>query len=163
MTATGSIVFEQIGLHEGSIGLPPGFTDRTANLFVPEDPQRQPNLSVARDWLEPQESLAAYVDRQLQVLKTRLPNHKLVERVTERLGQGDAALVGERIEAKYKNGNQLIRQRQAAFLIAPARALILTAASTQPFDNDFEALWRSWLDSFVQARPVAGAPVSAAK
>ncbi len=139
----------RIGLHEGSICLPAGFEDRTANLFVPNDPQRQPNLSIARDRLSDGETLSTYIDRQLQLLAARLPGHVLVQRRAEQLGQGSAALAGESIEAHYKNGRQTIRQRQAAFLIAPQRALILTAACALPFDDGFEALWRSWLDSFV--------------
>lgn len=141
--------FERIGLHEGSIGLPPGYEDRTANMFVPVDPQIQPNLSIARDWLMEGETLAAYVDRQLGILKARIPNHKLIARVPEQLGQGNLPWVGERIEAHYKNGAQMIRQRQAAFLIGSRRALILTVASPHPFNDALETLWRGWLDSFV--------------
>lgn len=141
--------FERIGLHEGSVALPPGFEDRTANIFVPADPQTQPNLSIARDWLTEGETLATYVDRQLGMLKARMPGHKLLVRIPEQLGQGESAWMGERIEAQYKNGAQIIRQRQAAFLIGPKRALIFTAASPRAPDAKFETLWRSWLDSFV--------------
>ena len=142
---------ERIGLHEGSIGLPAGFEDRTANLFVPSDPQTTPNLSIARDWLLEAETLPGYVDRQLQLLKSRLPSHKLVARGEERLGRPDGALAGERIDAQYKTGAQTVRQRQAAFLVGPKRALIFTAASPRPFDDAFELLWRAWLDTFVPA------------
>lgn len=156
MTASAP-AYDRIGMHEGSIGLPPGFEDRTANLFVPSDPQNSPNLSIARDWLNAGETLPAYVDRQLQLLKSRLAGHKLVARTAERLGSEAAGLAGERIEAQYKNGAQTVRQRQAAFLIAPRRALILTAASPRPFDAQFETLWREWLDSFVPGRSSDGA------
>jgi len=151
MTTTSAIAFERIGLHEGSIGLPSGFEDRSANLFVPADPQQQPNLSIARDWLAADETLAAYVERQLRVLKSRLPNHKLVARVEDRLGADETGLAGERIDAQYKNAAQTVRQRQAVFLVGPRRALILTAASPRPFDEQFETLWREWLDSFVRS------------
>jgi hypothetical protein len=151
MTAS-TPVFQRIGMHEGSIGLPPGFEDRTANLFVPTDPQNTPNLSIARDWLNIDETLAAYVDRQVQLLKSRLPGHKLVSRQAERLGNDAACLAGERIEAQYKNGAQTVHQLQAAFLVAPRRALIVTAASSRAFGQQFEILWRAWLDSFVPAQ-----------
>ncbi|NHZ64902.1 DcrB-related protein [Massilia genomosp. 1] len=140
---------ERIGIHEGSIGLPLGYEDRTANIFVPGDPQFQPNLSIARDWLIEGETLASYVDRQLGILKARIPNHKFIGRVPEQLGQNNPAWIGERIEAHYKNGAQMIRQRQAAFLIGSKRALIFTMASPHPFNDKLEALWRGWLDSFV--------------
>lgn len=145
----------RIGLHEGSIGLPAGYEDRTSNIFIPADLQHQPNLSIARDWLQEGEALPAYVERQIALLKARLSSHKLLARAPERLGLHEPALAGERIEAQYKNGVQTIRQRQAAFLIGPRRALILTAASARPFDERFEVLWRGWLDSF--APPAAAA------
>ncbi len=149
--------FERIGLHEGSIGLPPGFEDRSANIFVPADTQNQPNLSVARDWLGEGETLPAYVDRQLAQLKARLPSHKLLARAPERLGRHEPALAGERIEAQYKNGVQTVRQRQAAFLVAPRRVLIVTAASARPLDERFDILWRAWLDSFAPPTSAPGA------
>jgi hypothetical protein len=138
----------RVGLHEGSVGLPAGFEDRTTNLFVPADPQSQPNLSIARDWLAQGETLADYVDRQLGMLKARMPGHKLLGRTNERLGVHEPALVGERIDAQYKNGAQTIRQRQAAFDVGAGRALVFTAATPRAVDDRFDALWRAWLDSF---------------
>jgi hypothetical protein len=137
----------RIGIHEGSILVPAGFEDRTTNVFVPRDPQNQPNLSIARDWFADGESLATYIDRQLGILKARMPGHKLLARGGEQLGAG-AVLSGERIDAQYKNGQQMIRQRQAAFEVSPGRVLVLTAATPRGFDESFERLWREWLDSF---------------
>lgn len=138
----------RIGIHEGSVGLPPGFEDRTTNLFVPADPHTQPNLSIARDWLARGETLAVYVDRQLGMLKARMPGYKLLARAEERLGLQEGELVGERIDAQYKNGAQVIRQRQAAFEVGNGRALVFTAATPKAIDEDLERLWRTWLDSF---------------
>lgn len=155
-SSTGS--HARIGIHEGSIGLPAGYEDRTSNIFTPADLQNQPNLSIARDWLADGEDLPAYVERQIALLKARLAGHKLLVRAPERLGLHDPALAGERIEAQYKNGAQTIRQRQAAFLIGPRRALILSAASARPFDARFETLWRGWLDSFAPPATDAAIP-----
>ena len=153
MSNASSAAPARIGIHEGTIGLPAGFEDRTTNMFVPRDPQSQPNLSIARDWFAAGETLATYVDRQLGILKARMPGHKLLDRGTEQLGSDGAALAGERIDAQYKNGAQIIRQRQAAFEVAAGRVLVLTAATPRGFDDPFERLWREWLDSF--ARPAA--------
>jgi hypothetical protein len=138
----------RVGIHEGSVGLPPGFEDRTTNLFVPADPQVQPNLSIARDSLVQGETLAAYVDRQIGILKARMPGHKLLARANERLGLQEPALVGERIDAQYKNGTQVIRQRQAAFLAGENRVIIFTVATPRAIDDRLDMLWRTWLDSF---------------
>jgi hypothetical protein len=139
---------DRVQFTEGSIALPSGFEDRTTNLFVPRDTAKQPNLSVARDWLNEDEVLAAYIDRQLGQLKSRMPGHKLLERRDEQLGAPDVALAGERIDATYRNAGKTVFQRQGAFLIAPRRALILTASSPDALDDAFDAFWRTWLDSY---------------
>lgn len=139
---------ERIRFHEGSMSLPAGFEDRTTNIFVPADTSTQPNLSIARDWLEDGEVLAKYIDRQLDQLKSRLPGHKMIARQAEQLGSGEQAIRGERIDASYKNNGRPVHQRQAAFVVAERRALILTASSPKPFDERFENLWRLWLDGY---------------
>jgi len=142
----------RVTLPEGSIGLPQGFDDRTTNVFVPADPQHAPNLSITRDRLNEGESLPAYVDRQLALLKRRLPGHKLLDQATDTLGEGETALSGERIDCQYRNGAQVLRQRQAVFLVAPGRALIVSATTPRQADAAFDALWRGFLRSFAHAQ-----------
>lgn len=139
---------DRVHFTEGSIALPAGFEDRTTNLFVPKDTAKQPNLSVARDWLNENEALAAYIDRQLGQLKARMPGHKLLAREEEQLGVADMALAGERIDATYRNSGKTVYQRQAAFVVTPRRALIFTASSPDAFDDAFDAFWRAWLDGY---------------
>ena len=151
----------RVVIHEGSIGLPRGFEDRTANIFVPANTQVQPNLSIARDWLREDETLSSYIDRQLGTLRSQFAGHKLIERQPCTLGQGEAALQGERIDDSYKNGKLTIYKRQAAFIVDSnptedrpgRRALILTANTARGFTDTFEALWKHWLQSYEQARP----------
>lgn len=145
---------------EGSMMLPPGYEDRSTNLLVPASPQAQPNLSVARDWMKPGETLPAYVERQLGLLKSQLASHKLLARSAVSLERTDNAsserptesgqepLVGLRIDASYKNGKLLVYQRQAAFEIAPRRVLIFTGSRANGFGEAFEQLWTEWLASY---------------
>jgi hypothetical protein len=144
---------------EGRIGLPVGYEDRSTNLLVPADTQRQPNLSVARDWLQRDETLDGYVERQVALLKAQLPSHKLLARQGARLGAGDAALLGQRIDATYKNGKLTIHQRQAAFEVSPRRVLVLSAATAQGFGSAFDQLWSEWLGSYEP--PTASDPPAA--
>jgi hypothetical protein len=143
----------RVNFHEGSLHLPTGFEDRTTNLFVPANPQAQPNLSVARDWMKEGETLETYVDRQLSLLKSQLASHRLLVRKEQHLGQGESAPGGQRIDANYKNGKHLIYQRQAAFEVAPQRVLVLTASSPRGFDAAFEELWAHWLASYEPPTP----------
>lgn len=158
---------------EGSMVLPPGYEDRSTNLLVPASPQSQPNLSVARDWMKPGETLPAYVERQLGLLKSQLASHKLLARSAVSLGRTDNAsserpevprqepLVGLRIDASYKNGKLLVYQRQAAFEVAPRRVLIFTASRANGFGEAFEQLWAEWLASYQASGAEAGASAAA--
>lgn len=150
--------FAPVVMHEGVISIPPGFEDRTTQLFVPRNTETEPNLSVARDTLHEGETLEKYITRQIGVLKSRLAGHKVVRRESATLGKPDAVLNGEEIDAHYKNGGRIIYQRQAAFLVTPHRALIFSASSASAFDDAFETLWRTWLDSFVAHRAAEPTP-----
>jgi hypothetical protein len=121
---------------------------------VPGNPQAQPNLSVARDWMKADETLETYVDRQLGLLKSQLASHRLVTREAARLGAGDAALTGQRIDSVYKNGKSVVYQRQAAFEVAAARVLVFTASSPRGFGAAFEQLWTGWLSSYLPPTPM---------
>jgi hypothetical protein len=158
----------RVAFHEGSIALPEGFEDRTANVFVPANPQVQPNLSIARDWMKDGETLGAYIDRQLGVLKSQFAGHKLILREAAVLGEGEAALRGERIDDQYKSGKLVVYKRQAAFVVASnppgqdpsRRVLILTATTPRGFTDAFEDLWSRWIASYVP--PVAAPDADAA-
>lgn len=151
---------QRIQFQEGSVTLPAGFEDRTTNLFVPADTATQPNLSIARDWLNEGEVLSAYVDRQLQQFKARMAGHRLLSRQAEQLGPEGAVLEGERIDARFVSSNRTVYQRQAAFIVAPGRAIIFTASSPHAFHPEFEAFWRQWLESYRAPGEVGHAPDS---
>ena len=117
--------------------------DRPEAMFL------QCDIAWSNSWRSPADELGNW-DAAWIFAKARLPGHKVLARAPAQLGRGDAAIDGERIDAQYKNGAQIVRQRQAAFAIAANRALILTASSPRPFDAAFEALWSGWLASFDQ-------------
>jgi hypothetical protein len=139
-------------IEEGSIELPQGFADRSTNIFVFGNTTPSPiNLNVARDTLLDAETLPAYVNRQIALLQKNLRGYAIVRREVSTLGGGRDALTGEQISSTHKNGNTTIHQRQAAFLHAPQRALILSCTSVRAFDTTNEALWQEWLASFQPA------------
>jgi hypothetical protein len=128
---------------EGSLVVPPGYEDRTVNSFVPADPQRGPNLSIARDRLAPGEALSDYVARQVAQLKKRLPGYKASTPVAIALeGAGLSGLV---VQASYRSGAATVHQRQAVFPITQERALVFTMSSPRPLDVTADALWTAWL------------------
>ena len=156
----------RVSFTEGSIQLPTGYEDRSTNMLVPANAQTEANLSVARDWTRPGESLAQYVDRQMSLLRSQLASHKLLDRRPVRLGlvrtaptdpstEANATLLGECIDATYRNGKHTVYNRQAAFEVAPMRVLIFSASKAGSFGAEFETLWTNWLASYQAPPPVA--------
>jgi hypothetical protein len=159
---------QRVSFTEGSVQLPAGYEDRTANVLVPPNPQAQPNLNIARDTMKPGETLTTYIDRQIALLKSQLGGHRTLAREAIRLGPPSASasseedanmaavttgLIGESIDATFKSGKSLIFQRQAAFVMAPSRVLIFTASTLQGFGPEFEKLWSGWLASYQPPTP----------
>jgi hypothetical protein len=134
---------------EGSLVAPPGYEHRTVNSFVPADPQREPNFSIARDRLAPGEALSDYVARQVAQLKKRLPGYKASPPAAIALeGAGLSGLV---VQASYRSGAATVHQRQAVFAITPERALVFTMSSPRTIDAAADALWTAWLADFQPA------------
>ncbi|MEM5343157.1 DcrB-related protein [Paraburkholderia azotifigens] len=139
-------------IEEGSIALPDGFADRSTNIFVLGNTSPSPvNMNIARDTLLDTETLPAYVDRQIGLLKKNLRNYSVVRREATTLGADSLSLSGEQVTSTHRNGSTTIHQRQAAFIHAPQRVLILSCSSVRPFDGTQETRWQQWLASFQPA------------
>lgn len=144
---------------EGCMAIPPGYQEQTTNLLLPQDPQSQPTLNITRDPLQPGETLDAYVDRQLALLEARLAGYKLLARGPARLGPPGDACEGRCIAASYRSGKHEVHQRQAVFLLDPARALIFTVSAGRPLSARQEQGWAEWLASYrLPADAAAGPP-----
>jgi hypothetical protein len=133
---------------EGRMAVPPGYREQTTNLLLPADPQQQPTFNITRDPLLPDETLDAYVDRQLGVLEARLTGYKLLARGPASLGPRGDACRGTSISARYRSGKQEVHQRQAVFLLDPQRALIFTISAGRPLSAEEEQGWTDWLASY---------------
>lgn len=135
--------------HEGTLPLPDGYEDRTANVFVAKgDAAAAPNLSISRDSLREGEAFTEYVSRQLDLLKEKIPGYALEGRAEATLGAGEGALVGEQLDARFKSNGKRLCQRQAAFPIAPGRVLVFSATFAGLFDDPFNRFWVEWLSRF---------------
>ena len=140
-------------LQEGSIQLPPQLQDRSINTFIHFDNGKIVfNLSISRDTPKAGEDIGAYFLRQIALLQQNMPGYKLNARAPVLLGSGAQALTGEQLDAKYKSGQQIVYQRQAAFFLTPQQALIFSATAAQPFAEEFDGMWQNYLASFV-AKP----------
>lgn len=130
---------------EGQVSLPEGYQDRTVNAFVASD-TTAPSFNITRDVLKPDETLTAYIDRQISLMEKHLKGWKKVERGAVILG--DNVLHGERVHASYLREGKRISQQQAVFITGDAHILVFTMSSagnlTDTDNNLFENLLRSY-------------------
>jgi hypothetical protein len=131
---------------EGQLDLPPGYEDRTLNVFKPLDPAGAV-ITIARDALNEGEMLGAYIDRQLQQLNQVLKGWKLESRQPATLGQN--ALLGESIHASYLREGKRITQHQAVFAVDDRLVLVITQSKSAVLDNGDMATFSSLLESYV--------------
>ncbi|WP_323047403.1 DUF1795 domain-containing protein [Paraburkholderia sp.] len=141
-------------MNEGRITLPDGYTDRSVNIFV-QAPLTDglSNLQVARDIARNDETLDAYVDRQIGLLKRKVKGLSVKSRETVVLAGCQAEAI--EIETRYTSNGKSVYQRQCATLLvnghAKGHALIFTATNTVPFTSAQLATWRRMTDTFMPA------------
>ncbi|MFJ4065892.1 DcrB-related protein [Pseudomonas sp. NPDC089996] len=135
-------------LAEGTLQLPEGLQDRTVNIFVqPNSGPTHLNITVSRDDLLPEESLEAYVDRQVAQIGSKLRNYTLLGKRSASLSTS-VPLAGLQIDAYYLHDGRPVHQRQAAFEVAAGRILVFCATSQNNFNAKQDACWQQLLDGF---------------
>lgn len=130
---------------EGQITLPDGYQDRTVNIFTSFD-RDAPSFTVSRDSLEPDESLAAYIDRQLAQMQQHLKQWQQSGRCPATLGE--SVLHGEIVHGSYQRDGKRIWQQQAVFNTGGAHILVFTMTATAMLTDADDVLFGSLLNSF---------------
>lgn len=133
-------------IQEGTFEIPDGFADRTINSFVLGAPGKsQFNFSISRDDPYPNESIEDYVIRQAEILKKNIKGYKLLYQHACLLGGKSE---GIEIYGSWREGQQMIYQRQAAFFSAEKYIIIFSATSAKEFNEQTDKYWQEWLASF---------------
>ncbi|AXM94861.1 DcrB-related protein [Pseudomonas plecoglossicida] len=141
-------------LQEGGIALPPGFEDRTVNMFVLGASVPAPlSITISRDTLLPDETLQAYVERQIKMLTSKLRGYSRMGNKAVALST-TAPIPGIQIDAYYLNQGRPLYQRQAAFIVSPGRALIFSTTAQADFSAQQNQDWDNLLASFTPRNPV---------
>ncbi|MGP3591527.1 DcrB-related protein [Vagococcus sp. WN89Y] len=130
---------------EGQVTLPEGYQDRTVNVFTPPGADA-PAFNISRDTLNPGETLAAYIDRQMALMAKHLKGWKTGERGESVLG--DNLVTGEVIHASYLRDGKRAFQQQAVFNPSADRILVFTMSATRALGDADSVLLRSLLQSF---------------
>lgn len=133
-------------IQEGIFELPEDFTDRTVNTFIQGNIHKsQFNFTISRDISPVEETLEAYVKRQISIIQKSIKGYKLLKQQPCELGR---SLEGIFISGFWKDSAKNFYQRQAAFFLSEQDVLILSASSANEFNQHTDSLWYEWLDSF---------------
>jgi len=131
--------------NEFVLNLPEQLKDRSVNVFsLTDEGPSEFSVVIARDKLKSGETLAGYVERQLQLLGQRAPLFRL---------HHEKQLVVDKqpaIEADYSWMTQegKMHQRQVAFLTAPSGTVLLfTATCKEQIGPKWEAAFNEILAS----------------
>ncbi|SMB36404.1 conserved hypothetical protein [Serratia proteamaculans] len=147
--------FSRCAFTEGSVMLPEGYSDRTVNVLLAGD-ELSPSLNISRDVLQPDESLADYITRQLNTLSHSLKGWVLKGR--EPMTLGNSRLAGESVHASYLREGKRIWQRQAVFTLTEGRVLVFTLAQPRKLAPQDEFLLQQVLDSYQSVPDMFGQP-----
>jgi len=130
---------------EGRITLPDHYQDRTVNVFTLPG-ENLPAFNISRDWMNSDEILSAYIDRQLMLMQKHLKGWKQTERVSVVLG--DNLLQGECVHANYLRDGKQVFQQQAVFNTSENHILVLTMTCTAKLMDGDNQQFKTLLASF---------------
>jgi len=132
-------------LNEGQVILPDGYQDRTVNIFT-SFAKEAPSFAVSRDSLDPNEALAAYIDRQLAQMQQHLKQWQQSARCPTALGENLSH--GEMVYGSYQRSGRQVWQQQAVFNPQGAHVLVFTMTATVVLTEADSVLFHSLLKSF---------------
>lgn len=140
-------------LQEGRFTLPDTFEDRTVNMFVTgANGPHALSITVSRDTALPDEDLGTYLQRQLKLMGTKLRAYTVLDKQVTALG-ANPPLHGVQVDATHQLDGRPLYQRQAAFIIAPSRVLVISTSSQREFTAPQTEEWQALLASFQLAQP----------
>lgn len=130
---------------EGRITLPDQYQDRTVNVFTLSG-ENTPAFNISRDSMNNDETLSAYIDRQLTLMQKHLKGWKQTERVPVVLGHN--LLQGECVHASYLRDGKRVFQQQAVFNTSENRILVFTMTCTAILTDGDSQQFHALLASF---------------
>ncbi len=134
---------------EGTVDVPDSLQDRTLHVLVPVGQGAGFTLVISRDELEPNETPAEFLKRQLADLARQVSKYDESGRETIFLGPPELNVRGVRLDLKYKQRGQFLYNLQGVFLMPDQKTIIsFTATTSAPFDQNQRNAWAAVVDSY---------------
>lgn len=130
--------------NEGLVVLPDGYTDRTINVLVPQG--AAPSFNISRDEMQENDTITAYIDKQLNLMEKHLKGWKQTERKTCALGE--ELIQGECVHASYINEGKRIWQQQAVFNTHERHILVFSMTSAAKLSESDSLTYETLLKNF---------------
>jgi len=135
-------------INEGTIDLPDDWTDRSMNIFTPDESENPEwNIVVSRDKLGEGETLDGYLEKQLEEMPKALPRFRLQSNEETTLHDFPA----RRVESTWIGENGTIRQKQTV-MVKNGKSLVFTFTVLERLHLKYENILDEFLESFVLRR-----------
>jgi hypothetical protein len=134
---------------EGSVTIPESLHDRTLHVLVPVGQGAGFTLVISRDQLEPNETPAEFLKRQLADLARQVSKYEESGRESIFLGIEQHNIRGVRLDLKYKQRGQFLYVLQGVFLMPDQKTIVtFSATSSAPFDQNQRNMWSAIIASY---------------
>ncbi len=129
-------------INEGTFDLPDNWTDRSMNIFTPDESENPEwNIVISRDKLNEGENLEDYLSAQLEEMPKALPRFRLI--LEEEIEINEFA--GRKVISSWIGEGGTIRQKQYVF-VRNGKSLVFTFTVLERLHQKYENI----LDDFVE-------------
>lgn len=130
-------------INEGTFELPDDWTDRSMNIFTPDESENPEwNIVISRDKLKEGETLEEYVSGQLEEMPKALPRFRLVSEKETEINN----IPGKEVISTWIGDAGTVRQKQIIF-IKNSKSLVFTFTVLERLHLRYE----NKLDEFVES------------
>ncbi len=132
-------------INEGVLDLPDNWSDRTMNIFTPDESENPEwNIVVSRDKLGAGETLSDYLDKQLAEMPNALPRFRL-QSDEEKTIDGTPA---REVVSTWIGDGGTVRQKQVV-MVKDGKSLVFTFTVLERLYSNYSKVLDDFLKSFV--------------
>lgn len=137
-------------INEGTFDLPDDWTDRSMNIFTPDESENPEwNIVVSRDKLAEDETLAGYLEKQLAEMPKVLPRFRLIS--DEQVVIND--VTAREVVSTWIGDGGTVRQKQVVFVIK-GKSLVFTFTVLERLFSQYSIVLDEIIKTFTVRRDV---------
>jgi len=135
-------------INEGVLDLPDDWTDRSMNIFTPDESENPEwNIVVSRDKLAVGETLAGYLEKQLAEMPKALPRFRLIS--DEEITINDVP--AREVVSTWIGDGGTVRQKQLVFVIR-GKSLVFTFTVLERLFSQYSTVLDDFVETFTVRR-----------